>query len=238
MVLSLVSCGNLCGIYFVNEDETYIPETLNGISRDPTLLTNNLKMTDLHMAVAYGDINRAESLIKDPKTDVNATDSDGKTGLYLACEKNDLAMVSILLTHNDINVNKKNCYGNGPIHLASRLGCYAIVEKLISCISLEINAKNFHGKTALTIAFDNNRIGIVHLLLKDISTKREESCSICLESFDDIFPDNISIETISLIHITTFGHFFHKSCIKQCIDIEQSSEKTCSICRQAIKPVN
>ncbi|UWW97551.1 MAG: ankyrin repeat domain-containing protein (plasmid) [Candidatus Cardinium sp.] len=234
MVLSLVSCDKFVGRYGVNENATYIPETLNGISRNPIPLTNYLK-TQLHISVENSDINGLKSLLNDPKTDVNATDSTGKTSLYYASELNKLEIVSFLVTCEDIDVNKKNSYGNAPIHVASRLGHFDIVEKLMKCTGIDINAKNSNGDTALNVAFDNSRTDIVNLLLQDIRTEREASCSICL---DDIFPDTISIKAISLIHITTCGHFFHKSCVKDWVDIEKSDNKICPICRQAIKPVN
>jgi ankyrin repeat protein len=137
----------------------------NGCSVDPR---GDMKMSPLHSAADYGDLEMVEVLLN-CGVDVNAQTEYGSTVLLYALWEQagpptNLGVVRSLLDHGaDPNVGNKS--GTTPLHQASQSGTIEIVRLLVEH-STSVEAKDGNGKTPLDIASGEQREEIVKLLLE------------------------------------------------------------------------
>jgi hypothetical protein len=88
-------------------------------------------------------------------SDVNLTNSKGRTALHYAAYCGHSAVVELLLAQEGINVNLKDSLGYTALHWAAIEGHQGVVELLLQN-GADINEKNNSGNTALDLA--NNAI--------------------------------------------------------------------------------
>lgn len=118
----------------------------------------------LHIASLNDDIENVKKLIENGK-DVNSYDINGNTLLHEACINGNIDIINFLISNN-ANINKRNYYSmDTPLHKAVQFNHIEIVQLLIDA-GVSINIFNVCRKSPLYIAYYNERLDIVNLLIK------------------------------------------------------------------------
>lgn len=72
---------------------------------------------NIHFAIWKDDLPKLESILANPRVDVNAVDIyDNYTALSYAIRKDNPAMVRMLLDRPDINLHQEDAYRFPPLH--------------------------------------------------------------------------------------------------------------------------
>lgn len=100
---------------------------------------------------------------------INTANSFNQTALSIAAHKGSIKIVKSALQAR-ANINKAEAGGSTPLHLAALAGHNEIVELLLAHATINkidiVNVANDLGITPLQYAINQNRIGIIALLLK------------------------------------------------------------------------
>lgn len=121
--------------------------------------------TILHLAVSYGKLDIAKSLIDD-NFDLNASDEHGNTPLHLAAQKGHQDIL-LYLIHAKAKVNIQNNEGNTCLHLAVNSGHENCVKALVYCAkNVDINISNTWGNTPLHLASKWGYLNIAVVLIE------------------------------------------------------------------------
>ncbi len=107
----------------------------------------DFKFTPLITAIQYNNVKVARVLLADPRVDVNATDTSGRTALHLA-RVGPLNAI-ILSQRTDIDWNPTHNAGGKPLHFYSRLRDQNAISELIKVKSVQLLARSIDGFTAL-----------------------------------------------------------------------------------------
>ncbi|XP_077870409.1 B-cell lymphoma 3 protein homolog isoform X2 [Saccoglossus kowalevskii] len=111
-------------------------------------------LTELHIAARNGDIEKVESLCKNPEFEFNVDVRGlyGNTPLYSACVAGKLNVVKFLLARG-ANLRQRNDWGDTLLHRSARWGQLEIVKYLIKNDKyIDIDAMNYDGCTPLHMA--------------------------------------------------------------------------------------
>lgn len=121
-------------------------------------------MLPLHLAVEYGDVEIAESLLR--TNDVDAKEPGrGRTALHLAVKGNDYEMAQMLLM-NRANVNLASTDNLTALYIAIGNRCTKMVALLI-LHGADVNpSRRFCGKTPLRMSAEYNSPDIMKMLLQ------------------------------------------------------------------------
>lgn len=114
-------------------------------------------------AVEKNSLAELKEIIAQAPTEMNRTDSKGKTLLSIACENGFEEIVKYLVDNNDSLINEENVFGYLPVHSCARynhLHCLKILYE--SGASLQI--KTNEGQTPLHLAATWGHIEIVEWL--------------------------------------------------------------------------
>ena len=118
-------------------------------------------MTTLYDHIENSDIEGVRRLIKNG-VDLNKIDDFGLTPLHMAVSCENLDIIELLIIEG-ADVNKVDDNGNPPILLVGSQD-----EKIIKMLleyGANPNIKNSDGRTILDVAYDENLIDLVQLLL-------------------------------------------------------------------------
>lgn len=118
-------------------------------------------MTALHVSVREDSGKALDSLLADPRTDVNAANADGETALMLAAIKGRLDWVQ-LLVKKGAQINRE---GWTPLHYACSGPDHGVVAWLIGQ-GAELDARSPNGTTPLMMAARYGAMDTADVLLK------------------------------------------------------------------------
>jgi uncharacterized protein len=142
----------------MNDPRTVLALLLKGV--DPNL-TDQRGRTALFTAVREGSQKALESLLADPRMQVDATNADGETPLMLAAVRG-LLPAAKALVRRGAAVNRK---GWTPLHYACSGPDNGVAAFLIA-EGAELNARSENGTTPLMMAARYGNGDLVPLLLK------------------------------------------------------------------------
>lgn len=117
---------------------------------------NAHKITTLHDACLYGDVEKAEELIAAGHS-VNTINNYGYTPLRLAIEHNNVAIVQLLINHK-VDIRQTNEHGQDPLDLALTAKHRPIIHALI----------------AADAPLDEKKIKAVEWTMSDIANKMQK----------------------------------------------------------------
>ena len=119
-------------------------------------------VTPLHEAVRDGQADRAEDLLQQGSTDVNAQDEKGRTPLHYTATNGEAGMAEMLIA-GGADVNIQDDEGNTPLHWAIRNNFAAIAEMLLEN-GADPDIPNREGQTASDIAEEDDLRDMMDLL--------------------------------------------------------------------------
>lgn len=90
-----------------------------------------------------GDKVAIRSLLEDPDTNVNETDSKSETPLHKVCSTGNTEVIKLLLEQDGIDIWRKSNHGKTPLHVASECGCVEAAELLLGTVSDENEVKHY-----------------------------------------------------------------------------------------------
>merc|ERR1712126_224417 len=90
-----------------------------------------------------------ETLLEDPRVDVNAPDMKGRTALHHACQKKDIDIVRTLLADARVNARIQNNDGDTSLHVA----CYKATPQIVK------------------ILLDNDRVDVTMVTMRNNKNK-------------------------------------------------------------------
>lgn len=123
---------------------------------------------ELHQAAKKVDKKVLRNLLRNPATDVNMKDGDGKTALCLAAVVGHETITRILL-QSGVKIESEDFTGRTALHYAATEGHGAVVKQLL-CGGANIEAEDDYGKTPLHCAVENKQVMVVlQLLLENTS---------------------------------------------------------------------
>jgi len=105
------------------------------------------RLTPLMVAIQLMNLKVARVLLADPRVDVNATDTSGRTALHRATGKRLSAIILSQRTDIDWNVFDKT--GRTPLLHLARMNCLRNIQELSRIKSVELFARSIDGFTAL-----------------------------------------------------------------------------------------
>ncbi|CAK9275451.1 unnamed protein product [Sphagnum jensenii] len=105
------------------------------------------RLTPLMLAIQLMNLKVARVLLADPRVDVNATDTSGRTALHRATGKRLSAIILSQRTDIDWNVFDKT--GRTPLLHLARMNCLRNIQELSRIKSVELFARSIDGFTAL-----------------------------------------------------------------------------------------
>ncbi|CAD6500059.1 BgTH12-04164 [Blumeria graminis f. sp. triticale] len=145
------------------------------ISIDGERGQDGLGRTPLHWTCATGKINLTERLLtRNPKANLHAIETRGKTALHLAVSNNRQDIVNLLLKYG-AHINAKSDGGWTPLHNAleieSEKRASAKILRMLISHGADPNAKLLNGMTPLHIAAQNGNILAVKYLLEQPGIK-------------------------------------------------------------------
>ena len=121
------------------------------------------KTRDIYSAARYGDVRRAQALLKDNPDLAFSKDLNGWTALHWAAANRQLAVAELLLAcHADANA--RSASRTTPLHEAAGAGDKEVAELLLTHRA-DINARDKSGGTPLHWAVLTDRRGVAELLL-------------------------------------------------------------------------
>ena len=126
--------------------------------------------TPLTYSVEKGWLSFVEELLKHPKLDINAQNSEGRSALFIAAWEDHPEITEKLLEHPDIDVNLTSERGNTPLTTAAYNGHVKPIEVLLQHPDIDVNQKDGDGDTPLTNAARQGYHPIVKLLLEHPDT--------------------------------------------------------------------
>jgi ankyrin repeat protein len=118
----------------------------------------------LHLAAAHGDKEALQTLLADPKTDVNQQAGDGTTALAQASFYGEARCVKLLIKHG-AKCSVKDRFDNLPIHLAT-VGDHRKSVEMIIDGGGRVNRRDGHGLCPLHLAIIRGFDKMVKLLLE------------------------------------------------------------------------
>jgi len=128
------------------------------------LVARGAAMT-LHEACAAGELERAERLIADDASAINAYSPDGWTPLHLAAFFGHAKLIELLLAHDaDVAARSRNSNGNTALH-AALAGNHKLVAGLLMGAGADVNAVDAAGWRPLHIAAANNNLDAMKTLI-------------------------------------------------------------------------
>ncbi|RNA04951.1 lipoxygenase homology domain-containing 1-like [Brachionus plicatilis] len=114
-------------------------------------------------AVEKNSLQDLKEIIAEAPTEINRTDSKGKSLLAIACENGFEEIVKYLVNNNDSLINEENVFGYLPVHSCARYNHLQCLKILYDCgASLQI--KTNEGQTPLHLAAMWGHIEIVEWL--------------------------------------------------------------------------
>jgi ankyrin repeat protein len=105
------------------------------------------RLTPLMVAIQLMNLKVARVLLADPRVDVNATDTSGRTALHRATGKRLSAIILSQRTDIDWNIFDKT--GRTPLLHLARMNCLRNIQELSRIKSVELFARSIDGFTAL-----------------------------------------------------------------------------------------
>jgi len=105
------------------------------------------RFTPLILAIHFNSMKVARVLLADPRVDVNATDTSGRTGLHRATGHRLSAIILSQRTDIDWNVFDKT--GRTPLLHLARMNCLRNIQELSRIKSVELFATSIDGFTVL-----------------------------------------------------------------------------------------
>jgi len=91
---------------------------------------NDAQHADIFACVRHGNRVRAEELIREDRTRVNALDEFGNTPLIIAAQNNQVGIAEFLVLHG-ADVDARNCKGNTALHFATKYGYAEMQRRLV-----------------------------------------------------------------------------------------------------------
>lgn len=139
-----------------------VVEKLLSVQADPNII-DHIGRTSLHRAISADSPAVYKILIRDPRTDLNAKKTDGRTALMLACNLalND-AVATLLGADSDVNITDNE--GKTALHWAALVDNVFAVQSLLQK-SCNIDAQTGKDETALLLAAKEGNFQVVEILL-------------------------------------------------------------------------
>jgi ankyrin repeat protein len=119
--------------------------------------------TRLHQCVLKLTAESLETLLADPRLDINETDSLGRTALHMATYLCDIQAIDLLIRHN-ANHEIEEYAGKSPLRVAATVG-WAEGTSLLANISTDLEQRGDFGCTILHDVCFQGHAHIVKLLL-------------------------------------------------------------------------
>lgn len=116
------------------------------------LVNQDNRTTPLIWAVAHGKLLLVDTILKSPRTKVNAQDVYSRTPLMYAIAIVDVQIVKRLLACSDIDLNVRDSTGRSAIFYASQAGDLSITKSLIQTAELDLHIRDSTGQSALNYA--------------------------------------------------------------------------------------
>jgi ankyrin repeat protein len=91
------------------------------------------------VAARFGIANLAQTLLKEPTSDPNLTDSLNRTPLMLAAAHGHISVLRVLLECEEIDINLMDCNHRNALGAAVKYGQAESVEVLLSCPNVDVN---------------------------------------------------------------------------------------------------
>ncbi|KAL1982908.1 hypothetical protein VTN96DRAFT_760 [Rasamsonia emersonii] len=136
---------------------------ISGLSKRENDYPNGV--TVFHIVARFGLSSTLSTFLTTNNSEVDATDSYGRTPLSHAAENSHEAVVRLLLNSKNININSKDDEGWTPLSRAVAYEKEAVVRLLLSRRDIDINSEDKYGKTPLHLAAIGKNEVIVELLL-------------------------------------------------------------------------
>ena len=175
MIIKNIRAFMNASLHYIQARVSYL-ERISGILKEDVnqmMIGHFLALTEnyfkynrlpLHISVYVGDVNLADSLIRNKTNDVNATDIEGWTPLHVAAYVGDKNLASLLINHR-ADINKVDRMGLTPLHVATYTQNIDLVSLLIEN-GVDVNIPDKNGWTPLFLAVYKNNSDIVSLLLE------------------------------------------------------------------------
>ncbi|KAK8131115.1 hypothetical protein PG984_007553 [Apiospora sp. TS-2023a] len=119
---------------------------------DPNDYTTHDRHTPLIGAALAGNDNCVKTLLRDHRTDINLTDSAGRSALLVACKYGYLYVVELLLDQVNCDINKTDRTGASPLISAAGGGHTGILKELLKQPGIKVNHQDNSDRTAISWA--------------------------------------------------------------------------------------
>jgi ankyrin repeat protein len=148
----------------------------------------------LVQAAKNGDREAVQTLLKQAKTNVNATEPDGTTALHWASYNDDPAIADLLIRAG-VKVNAANDLGVTPLWTACENGSEAMVRLLLSS-GANPNSKLLAGETVLMVASRTGNPAVVEQVLAkgaDVNAHATRSQNALMWAVAERHPDVVQL---------------------------------------------
>ena len=119
----------------------------------------------LSCAAMEGNIQRAWSLLSQPRVRADQPDNHGRTPLSYAAERGHIDLVWLLLTRSDVNPFSADVHGITPVLYAARNGHHKVVEVLLARKTSQNDIYDNRRRTLLSYAAEGGHETTVHMLI-------------------------------------------------------------------------
>ncbi|GES62249.1 HET and ankyrin domain protein [Aspergillus terreus] len=163
----------LMGIFGINMPLLYgegdkafirLQEEIMNVSDDHTIFAWKDSSGDENDAME-GNIQRAWSLLSQPRVRADQPDDHGRTPLSYAAEGGHIDLVWLLLTRSDVNPFSADVYGITPVLYAARNGHHKVVEVLLARKTSQNDIYDNRRRTLLSYAAEGGHETTVHMLI-------------------------------------------------------------------------
>ena len=127
-------------------------------------LKNTAGATPLHEAARSGNL-KIMDMILSQGAEMNAQDAKGNSALHIAIPPQNHRQALSRFLANGANPNLRDEHGESPLHIIITLNRNPDVAQTLLGGGADVTIRNMDGKTPLYLAVEQNRLGVIPLLL-------------------------------------------------------------------------
>lgn len=128
---------------------------------------SDVSSPSIHDATMMRTTAELEALLKEPSTDINSRDSEGRSPLHLAVKDRNFSSLELLIS-GDADINSQDNEGSTPLHQSLKMGKKGVMNAFNKLIDSEadINLQDNSGRSPLHLAIQQKNITAIKTLVQ------------------------------------------------------------------------